>query len=248
MGKIVLEEILNTEKDSLSILLELLYRQELRFSSDLLAYYTSSETIEKLKRLFEDGKLVRGQEREIQASLRAFEDGNYISSLKTLIPTIEGIVRNIYVSKGLGGTDKDLEPMLQELRSNKWITKETEGLVISLGRAKKLHGLEGLSEQEAQVYCIIGLKALEGIFKDYYFFTALRLCFEKISEIEPNISEEYLLEAYPNKRKEVHVQIKEHSLESLYKKVELICTLPKYDRVYSFRVDLEKNIVKSNGA
>jgi len=246
MGEIVLEEILNTEKDSLSVLLELLYRQELRFSSDLLAYYMSSETIGKLKRLFEDSELVKGQEGEIQASLRAFEDGNYISSLKTLIPTIEGIVRNIYVNKGLGGTDKDLEPMLQELRSNKWITKETEGLVISLGRAKRLHGLESLSEQEAQIHCIIGLKALEGIFKDYYFFTVLRLCFEKISEVEPNVSAEYLLEAYPKKRKEVHVQIKEHSLESLYKKVELVCTLPKYDKVYSFKVELEKNNIEFN--
>ncbi len=208
----------------------------------------SSETIEKLKRLFEDSELAKGQEGEIYASLRAFEDGNYISSLKTLIPTTEGIVRNIYVSKGLGGTDKNLEPMLQELRSNKWITKETEGLVISLGRAKKLHGLESLSEQEAQAYCIIGLKALEGIFKDYYFFTALRLCFEKISEVEPNVSVEYLIEAYPKKRKEVHVKINEHSLESLYKKIELVCTLPKYDKVYWVKVDLEENIVEFNEA
>jgi len=35
-------------------------------------------------------------------------------------------------------------------------------------------------------------------------------------------------------------------LESLYKKVELVCTLPKYDKVYSFKVDLEKNNIEFN--
>ena len=168
----------------------------------------------------------------------------YIGSLKTFIPTIEGIVRNIYVDMSIGGTDKDLEPMLDELRSKKWITKETGALVISLGRTKKVHGLEGLFEQEAQIYCTMALKALEELHKDCYFFTALRMCFKKIAEKEPHISAGSLLSAYPKKRAEVHVQVKEHLLNTNYKKIELLCTLPKHKKVYECKADLEKNNIE----
>jgi len=241
LGEVILENILDSESDPLSTFVEMLYRQELNLSLDLISYYSSSETIEKLRGLFLNSEIVKGQENEIEAGLKSFQDRNYISSLKTFIPTIEGIVRNIYVDKGIGGTDKDLEPMLDQLRSNKWIPKETEGLVISLGRAKKVHGLEGLSEQEAQIYCTMALKALEEIHKDYYFFTALRMCFEKIVEKEHHISAESLLSAYPKKRDEVHVQIKERLLDTNYKKIELLCTLSKHKKVYECKVDLEKD-------
>nr|AAU82918.1 hypothetical protein GZ23H9_13 [uncultured archaeon GZfos23H9] len=167
--------------------------QELNFSPDLLSYYSNSESIEKICGLFLNSEIVKGQENEIKAGLKSFQDMNYISSLKTFIPTIEGIVRNIYVDMGIGGTDKDLEPMLDELRSNKWITKETGALVISLGRTKKVHGLEGLFEQEAQIYCMMALKALEDIHRNFYFFTALRLCLKKIAEKEPHTTTDSLL-------------------------------------------------------
>ncbi len=124
-GEVILKNILDSELDPLSTFVEMLYQQELNLSPDFLSYYSSSETIEGLKMLFLNSELVKGQENEIEAGLKSFQDMSYISSLKTLIPTIEGIVRNIYVDKGIGGTDKDLEPMLNQLRSNKWITKET---------------------------------------------------------------------------------------------------------------------------
>jgi len=243
-GEVILEIILDSESDPLSTFVEMLYRQELNFSPDLLSYYSNSETIEKLRGLFLNSEIVKGQENEIEAGLKSFQDRGYISTLKTFIPTIEGIVRNIYVDKGIGGTDKDLEPMLDELRSNKWITKEAGALVISLGRTKKVHGLEGLFEQDAQIYCTVALKALEEIHKDYYFFTALRMCFEKIVEKEPHISAGSLLSAYPKKRDEVHVQIKERLLDTNYKQIELLCTLPKHKKMYACKVDLEKNSIE----
>lgn len=243
-GEVTLENILNSELDPLSAFIEMLYRQELNLSPYLLSYYSSSETIEKLRVLFLNSEIVKGQENEIEAGLKSFQDMSYISSLKTFIPTIEGIVRNIYVDMGIGGTDKDLEPMLAQLRSNKWITKETESLVISLGRAKKVHGLEGLSEQEAQIYCTMVLKALEDLHKDFYFFISLRKCFEEIAEKELHITAEYLLSAYPKKRNEVHVQIKERLLDTNYKQSELLCTLPKHKKMYACKVDLEKNNIE----
>lgn len=72
--------------------------------------------------------------------------------------------------------------MLDQLQSNRWITKETVALVISLGRTKKVHGLESLFEQEAQIYCTMALKALEELHKNFCFFTALRMCFKKIAK------------------------------------------------------------------
>ncbi len=122
--------------------------------------------------------------------------------------------------------------------------KETEGLVIGLGRDKKAHGLEGLSEQGAQIYCGLALMALENIHKDFYFFTALRMCFEKIAEKEPHISAESLLSAYPKKRDEVHVKIKERLSDTNYKQVELLCTLSKHKKVYECKVDLEKDNIE----
>ena len=243
-GEVILEIILDSESDPLSTFVEMLYRQELNFSPDLLSYYSNSETIEKLRGLFLNSEIVKGQGNEIKAGLKSFQDMNYISSLKTFIPSIEGVVRNIYVDKSIGGTDKDLEPMLDQLQSNRWITKETRALVISLGRTKKVHGLEGLFEQEAQIYCMMTLKALEDIHKNFYFFTALRMCFKKIAEKEPHIPTGSLLSAYPKKRDEVHLQVKEHLLDTNYKKIELLCTLPKHKKVYECKADLEKNNIE----
>lgn len=243
-GEVILEIILDSESDALSTFVEMLYRQELNFSPDLLSYYSNSETIEKLRGLFLNSEIVKGQENEIEAGLKSFQDMGYISSFKTFIPSIEGVVRNIYVDKSIGGTDKDLEPMLDQLQSNRWITKETRALVISLGRTKKVHGLEGLFEQEAQIYCMMALKALEDIHKNFYFFTALRMCFKKIAEKEPHIQTGSLLSAYPKKRDEVHLQVKEHLLDTNYKKIELLCTLPKHKKVYECKADLEKNNIE----
>lgn len=243
-GEVVIKQVLDSEEDPLSTFIEILYRQELNLSYDLLSHYSNHEVIEKLQELFSKSEITKGQEGEIGAGLKAFQDMNYISSLKTLIPAIEGVLRNIYVDRGIGGTDKDLEPMLQELRSNKWINKETESLINSLGRSKKVHGLEGISEQEAQIFSVIALKALEDIHKDFYFFRGLRMCFEKIAEKNEHLSAECLLSAYPKKRNEVHIQVREHTLDTNYKQIELLCTLPKYEKIYKCRVNLEKDLVE----
>ena len=134
--------------------------------------------------------------------------------------------------------------MLDQLQSNRWITKETVALVISLGRTKKVHGLESLFEQEAQIYCTMALKVLEELHKNFYFFTALRMCFKKIAEKEPHVSAGSLLSAYPKKREEVHLQVKEHLLDTNYKKIELQCTVPKHKKVYMCKADLEKNNIE----
>ncbi|MFZ3170300.1 MAG: hypothetical protein WA130_22025 [Candidatus Methanoperedens sp.] len=247
-GEVTLENVLDSEQDPLSTFVEMLYRQELNLSDNLFLHYSSSETIEKLRELFSDSEIIKGQNMDIEAGLKAYQDMNYISSLKTFIPVIEGIIRNIYIDNHIGGTDKDLEPMLLELKSKKWINKETESLINSLGRSKKVHGLEGTPQKEAQLYSTMALRALECLHKDYYFFEALRMSFKKITEEVEHLSEGNLLNAYPRKRDEIHVLVREHTLETKYRQIELICTLPKHKKVLSYKINLEKkSIEKSNG-
>lgn len=88
-GEVILKIILDRESDPLSTFVEMLHRQELNFSPDLLSYYLNSETIEKLRGLFLNSEIVKGQENEIEAGLKSFQDMGYISSLKTFIPSIE---------------------------------------------------------------------------------------------------------------------------------------------------------------
>ena len=243
-GDATLENVLDIEQDILSTFIDMQYRQELGLSYTPLSSYSSSETIEKLRELISNSEIIKSQKMDIEAGLRAFQDMNYISSLKTFIPAIEGVLRNIYVVNEIGGTEKDLEQMLQELKSNKWINKETEGMIIALGRTKKAHGLENISQQEAQLYSTMALKALECLHKDYYFFSALRMSFKKIAEKEEHLTEDFLLNSYLKRKDVIHVLVREHTINSNFKEIELLCTLPKHKKIYCFKINLKKNNIE----
>jgi len=120
--------------------------------------------------------------------LNAFLSQNFPSAFSTLLDTVEGIVREIFTMHGLGGTNQNLFPMAEKLKSEKWIRVSTENLIKSLDRDKADHALYGehsdFPETTSRLVILCSLK----IARDYVYFKVLRQCLKEIITKSPTYS------------------------------------------------------------
>ncbi len=142
---------------------------------------------------------------EVQQATENLERGNYHAALRTLLPVIERILRDIVVKEGLAGTDKGLKTLVEIAKGHKLISARTEGLIKALGRDLELHGLEQLDTDRARFYAELALMTLLELIRDY---RRHKLLHKALHEIAPQlgIDAEELLKAYPDNRRVIHVQ------------------------------------------
>ena len=150
---------------------------------------------------------------DISEAIENLKERNYKATLRTLLPCIEGIVREIYIMCGLGGANESLRPMIRELRENKWVSERVEGLVKALGRDEVLHGLDRMTREDAGFYAHLAMMAIVELIKDYRRHQNLRIALGAILEqkrdeipVLKDKSLEDLLRAYPKRRDIIHVQ------------------------------------------
>ena len=131
--------------------------------------------------------------------------GDYHATLRTLLPIIERILREICVREGVSGTDKGLKALIEIAKGHKLISERTENLIKALGRDIELHGLETLDLDRAKFYAELALLTLLELVRDYKRHKMLRQVLRVISK-DLSITFEELVNAYPYNRKIVHVQ------------------------------------------
>ena len=157
--------------------------------------------IDKMK----NDPLLSGHWNEIQQAVNNLNRGDYHAALRTLLPVIERILRDIVVEEGLAGTDKGLNALVEIAKGHKLISARTEGLIKALGRDLELHGLEQLDTDRAKFYAELALMTLLELVRDY---RRHKLLHKALHEIAPQLGMDVkeLLKAYPENRRVVHVQ------------------------------------------
>ena len=142
---------------------------------------------------------------EVKQAINAVGRGDYHATLRTLLPIIERILREICVREGVSGTDKGLKALIEIAKGHKLISERTENLIKALGRDIELHGLETLDLDRAKFYAELALLTLLELVRDYKRHKMLRQVLRVISK-DLSITFEELVNAYPYNRKIVHVQ------------------------------------------
>jgi hypothetical protein len=142
---------------------------------------------------------------EVEHALRSFERGDYHSALRTLLPVIEHVLREIAVREGVAGTDKGMHALLGILVGRGTVSEDAEGYLKALKRNEEVHGLEVASPFEASLRPAVALAGLVKVVESYRRYELVR---EALAQIAPQLglSSEELLKAYPRDRSVVHVQ------------------------------------------
>lgn len=138
------------------------------------------ELIDELKEHVDTLPVFRNVKDHVISGLDSFASQNFHSAFSILLNTVEGIVRETYIMQGLGGTDQNLFPMAEKLRSKKWIRTSTENLIKSLDRDKADHALYGEHSDFPDSTSRLVILCLLKIARDYVYFKVLRLCLVEI--------------------------------------------------------------------
>ena len=160
-----------------------------------------SEHLNRIK----DDHLVAECWDEVKQAINAVGRGDYHATLRTLLPVIERILREICVREGISGTDKGLKALVEIAKGYKLISERTENLIKALGRDVELHGLETLDLDRAKFYAELALVTFLELVRDYKRHKMLRQVLRIISK-DLNITFEELINAYPYNRRIIHVQ------------------------------------------
>jgi len=157
--------------------------------------------IEKLK----DNPLISNNWSEINQALDSYINRNYHATLRTILPVIERILREIAVKEGITGTDKGLNTLIEMIKGHKFISARTENLIKALGRDLELHGLQQLNLDQARFYAELALMTLLELVRDYERHKLLHQSLQRIAQ-ELNLDYKELLRSYPDNRNVIHVQ------------------------------------------
>lgn len=137
---------------------------------------------------------------EIEEAINAFEHGDYHATLRTLLPVIERVLREIAVREKVAGTNKGLKALIEILRGKRLISERIESLVKALGRDIELHGLEVLEKDRARLYSELALVSLLEIVRDYRRHKLLHKGLKLLAD-KTDVTYEELIKAYPNDKK-----------------------------------------------
>ena len=193
----LLEKVLDTSSNPYITILQSLLSQldPPIITTDIPSY------IDKMK----NDPLLSSHWDEIRQAVDNLERGNYHAALRTLLPVIERVLRDIAVKERLAGTNKGLNALVEIIKGHKLISPRAEGLIKALGRDVELHGLEQLDVDRARFYAELALMTLLELVRDY---RRHKLLHQALREIAPQvgIDARELLKAYPDNRRMIHVQ------------------------------------------
>ena len=100
------------------------------------------------------------------------------------------------MKKGLAGTDKGLNALVEIVKGHKLISSRTEGLIKALGRDVELHGLKQLDSDRARFCAELALMTLLELIRDYRRHKLLHQALQQIApQVGINVRE--LLKAIP---------------------------------------------------
>jgi len=167
----------------------------------------------------------------ILEGLSAFSSRNFRVAFSTLLDTVEGVAREILVMHKLGGTNQNLSPMAEKLRSEKWIRVPTENLIKSLERDKADHALYGEHSDFPENTSRLVILCLLKVARDYIYFKVLRRCIEEIIAKSATYSQ-FTLGHLLSLARDIH---KMH-VERKFKEGKIFLTITLYGRdVFKFQ-------------
>lgn len=134
------------------------------------------EMIAELQEHVENVGAFRDFKQQIHQGLEAFERDNFHASFGTLLDVVEGVTRAIYVGEGFGGTNESLIPMIEKLKSEKYILDSTANLIKSLDRDRANHALWGEYRELPEQYSRLVILSLFKIARDCIYFKIIRKC------------------------------------------------------------------------
>jgi hypothetical protein len=196
LGEIIMREILDPQNPYARLFEDMIRKEAPPLVTGDVKLY-----LEQLK----DDPLIKPRWREVEEALNSYGRGDYVSALRTLLPVIEHVLREIAAREGVGGAGKGLKGLVGILVGSKWLSERTEGLIKALGRDVDLHGLEPPDPDKAPFYAQLAFITLLEMVRDYRRHKLLRKALERIAP-EVGAKPEQLLRAYPNDRSAIHVQ------------------------------------------
>lgn len=132
----------------------------------------------------------------VTKELEQLRNGNFAGASK-MYDIIENILKNI--ARKLGYKKHFLPNYLSFLSnddSKRRLFKATNGLIEAVNRNNQAHGSLLNSDSDQKYFAILCLKAIRDIYRDFYFFQSLDLCFSKMAD-DLKVSKEDIWKLYP---------------------------------------------------
>jgi hypothetical protein len=169
LGRQIFESLTTSESSPLASAIGVLIEQELAYTSGGFTTFNTPQELKELRQIIEESSIVGEQKPKILAGLESFKTANYISTHLSLIPAIEGILRNIVSLEHIEGLPQKamLQNLLEKFRADGVISANTAGWIASLDRNGVLHGNLNPSNEMAFALCLLAMNVISYLHSDY---------------------------------------------------------------------------------
>lgn len=220
-----------------------------------------SEYVEEVEKIISSqlfGKICTDEHRsDIIGEMKNMRYKNYKGIAKSW-NILENILRKI--AQNLGYTDDSatlhnyLEYLSSSANSHKRLSKETESLIIAIGRNEEAHGTSARPHFDHKYLAILWMKAVRDIYNDWCRFQSIDLCFDKMAPDLDNQTKNDLWKIYgskneqkKNKQKITHMDIEYPEFWASEIHIEIIFEnmyLNQKDK-FNFNINLLDNLIIS---
>jgi hypothetical protein len=168
-GKQLIRNVLNPDTSVTESVIRVLIDQQLNYSTEQIPLSDNSQLLADLIALTNSSPLIGDQSKKLIAGISSYRDGNYVSAHLSLIPAIEGILRNLATIEGIDDLPDraTLRNYLEKFKSIDLISENTFAWVMSLDRNGVLHSNLNPSREMAKPLCEMIMHVIHQILEDH---------------------------------------------------------------------------------
>jgi hypothetical protein len=168
-GRQVIRNVINPDTSATESVIRVLIDQQLNYPADQLPLSDNSQMLEDLITLVNSSPVAGDQKEKLRAGISSYKNGNYVGAHLSLIPAIEGLLRNLASIEGIDDLPSraTLRNYLEKFKSINLISENTFAWVMSLDRNGVLHSNLNPSREMAKPLCEIIMHVIHRIHADY---------------------------------------------------------------------------------
>lgn len=169
VGAQIIQGVISPSSRAVESVIRVLIDQQLAWSVGELPSADSHQLLADLSALVDSSRLIGDQKEKLMAAIRSYQDGNYVSTHLSMIPSVEGILRNLAQAEEIHGLPArpTLWNCLEKLKAMSIISESTFAWVVSLDRNGVLHANLNPSEEMDRPLSEMVMHVVRAIHKDY---------------------------------------------------------------------------------
>lgn len=172
VGVQIIQAVLSPSSRAVESVIRVLIDQQLARSLGELTSADNHQLLADLSDLADSSRLIGNQKEKLMAATRSYQDGNYVSAHLSMVPSVEGVLRNLAQVEGIRDLPArpTLQNYLEKLKAINIISESTFAWAVSLDRNGVLHANLNPSEEIARPLSEIVMHVVRAIHKDYQTF------------------------------------------------------------------------------